>query len=80
MKDKIPQFEEYQREKKFEYLLKSFTPEEYIRMLCIPLILTKATFRYLENTLQYCKIIIRILNLVKKENILKILLLKIDNK
>ena len=54
MKDKIPQFEEYQREKKFEYLLKSFTPEEYIRMLCIPLILTKATFRYLENTLQYC--------------------------
>ncbi|MBR2300626.1 MAG: hypothetical protein IKA41_01560, partial [Bacteroidaceae bacterium] len=54
MKDKIPQFEEYQRQRKIEYLLKSFTPEEHIRMLYIPLILAKATFRYLENTLQYC--------------------------
>ena len=54
MKDKIPHFEEYQKEKKIEYLLKSFTPEEHIRMLFIPLILAKATFRYLETTLSYC--------------------------
>ena len=54
MKNKIESFEEFENEKKVEFLLKSFTPEEHIRMLFIPLILAKATFRYLEITIQYC--------------------------
>lgn len=53
MEDRITKFEQLGKEKKIEYLLKSFTPEEHIRMLYIPLILAKATFKYLENTIQY---------------------------
>lgn len=53
MEDRITKFEQLGKEKKIEYLLNSFTPEEHIRMLYIPLILAKATFKYLENTIQY---------------------------